>query len=165
MELFANGLKIREQSIHAPAGAIEKASIQWKIAKPAHDVHLVAIASGPAITAPYWPIPSPHMPVDRVRDPHVIGSTNPVWVDADGDGKFTAAREYAQALIQRVGTDPEKLIPALAAYDEAVAVQAAGLCRAAGRDPRDISFSTALASAQEHVKTGFASFAATLPAK
>ena len=165
VELFANGVKIREQSIHAPAGAIVKASIEWKIARPAHDVHLVAIASGPGVTAPYWPIPapSPYQPAGRVRNSKVIGSTNPVWVDSDGDGHFTAARHYAQTLIQRLGPDPAKLIPALVAYDEAVAVQAAGLGHAAGRDPRAPAFVTALGTAAEQVKTGFATFAATLP--
>ena len=41
--------------------------------------------------------------------------------------------------------------------------QAAGLCRAAGRDVRDAEFARLLAAAPEPVRRGFAAFAATLP--
>ena len=49
---------------------------------------------------------------------------DPVWNDGDGDGKFTAAHEYAIALVQRTAWDAEKLRAALADFDEAVAAQA-----------------------------------------
>ena len=55
------------------------------------------------------------------------------------------------------------MLPALGAYDEAIAAQAAGLCRAAGRDVRDAEFARLLAAAPEPVRRGFAAFAATLP--
>ena len=68
MELYANGVKIREESIHAPDDAVVKAAIEWRVPKPEHDVHLVAIASGPGVSAPYWAIPAPCIqPTDRVR--------------------------------------------------------------------------------------------------
>ncbi|MDB6075475.1 MAG: hypothetical protein JWO89_3115, partial [Verrucomicrobiaceae bacterium] len=51
----------------------------------------------------------------------------PVWLDADGDGKFESAYAYAERLIMRTGTDGAKLEGALKAYDEAVAIQARAL--------------------------------------
>ena len=90
-----------------------------------HDVHLVAIASGPGVTAPFWETPRPYQPSSKVFTPRVLGATNPVWLDADGDGKFTPARAYAEQLVKRHGTAAAKLFPALADYDEAVAAQAA----------------------------------------
>jgi len=44
IELFANGILIREQKIEDDHRAGEKARIFWQLPKPAHDVHLVVIA-------------------------------------------------------------------------------------------------------------------------
>jgi hypothetical protein len=162
VELFANGVRIREQKIAAAGGAAEKANIEWKIPKPPRDVFLVAIASGPGVTAPCWPIPSPYQPTAGVRDPRVIGATNPIWIDGDGDGHFTAARGYAERIVRAAGTEPKSLIPALASCDAAVAAQAAGLCNAAGADVRGASFAAALESAPAPIREGFAAFAETL---
>lgn len=133
VELFANGIKIREQAIQ-PGRAPEKARITWTIARPKHDVHLVAIATGPGVTAPYWEIARPYQAASKIFNPRVVGSTNPIWIDGDGDGRFTAARAYAVALLQQVGGDAAKLKPALTGYDEAVAVQAADLAAQAAAE-------------------------------
>jgi hypothetical protein len=165
VELYANGVKIADQEIHAAANAVEKASAEWLIPRPSHDVYLVAIASGPGITAPYWKQAPPYQPDSRELNLRVIASTNPVWVDADDDGKFTSARGYAKLVLDRVGMDPTKLVTALAGYDEAVAAQAAGLCQVAGHDVRDDAFKNAMSTAAEPVKRGFAVYEATLPPK
>ena len=165
VELYANGVKIREQQIEAPVSPVEKTRITWIIPKPSYDAHLVAIASGPPVTAPFWPIPKPYQPASRVWEPRVIGATNPIWVDGDGDGKFTAPRAYAKEIIKRTGTEPAKLIPELAKFDEAIAVQAASLCQAAGHDVRSSGFEEALKKALPHVRRGFEAYATTLSAK
>lgn len=92
----------------------------------------------------------------------MLGATNPVWLDADGDGKFTAARGYAEQLVQRHGTDAGKLFPALAHYDEAVAAQAASLCHAAGKDLRGVEYQRALRDAARAVQHGWVNYAGTL---
>ncbi len=130
VELFANGIRIREQSI-APTAEITKARVVWTVPRPAHDVHLVAIATGPGVTAPYWDTPRPYQAASKTFTPRIIGSTNPVWIDGDGDGKFMSARAYAVRLRDSAAGAPEKLTTALASYDEAVAVQVRAL--AAGR--------------------------------
>lgn len=162
VELFANGVKLREERIATPDAAGVNARIEWTLPKPRHDTYLVAIASGPGLNAPYWPIPFPHQPVNRVRDPHVVGSTNPVWLDADDDGKFTSARDYAARWVRRAKADPAELLPALAGYDESVAAQAAELCKDAGCDVRGAAFAKGLQSAVDQVRRGFAAFTATL---
>ncbi len=135
VELFANGIKIREQAIQAPAGSVEKAAVVWRLPRPAHDVHLVAIAHGPAVTAPYWAIPFPYQPTDRNRDRCVLGATNPVWLDADGDGKFSSARDYAKQVIERSGGNPGKLAAELTRYDAAVGAQVKALRRTVNDTP------------------------------
>ena len=91
-----------------------------------------------------------------------MGSTNPIWLDADGDGRFTTARGYARKLIEQHGLTPSRLLPALDRYDEAVAVQAASLCAARGVRLDSEGFSTAFGSAAPQVQRGFAAFVSTL---
>jgi hypothetical protein len=67
--------------------------VRWTVPRPAQDVHLIAIASGPGITSPHWAIPKPYQPSSRMWNARVLGATNPIWVDADGDGKFTPLRK------------------------------------------------------------------------
>jgi hypothetical protein len=183
--LFANGLLVREQAFDVAArpGAREgarpealegvarrgrgvggeQAVVRWRLPRPQHDVHLVAIATGPGMTAPFWAIPRPYQPVSRRWESRVIGSTNPIWIDADDDGRFSSARAYATELLARHGPVPSALLPALSRYDEAVAAQAASLCAAAGADLRSPSFARGLAEATAPVRRGFAAFAATQP--
>lgn len=127
LALYANGRILREQPIQDDRRAGEKARISWQIPRPAHDVHLVLIATGPGVAEPYWEIPRPYQPSSRKFAPRVIGSTNPVWLDADGDGRFQSAFAYAQDLIARLGGEPEKLREALKRFDETVAVQVESL--------------------------------------
>jgi hypothetical protein len=123
IELYANGILIREQSIKDEHRAGVKARITWELPKPAHDVHLVAIATGPGITEPFWEIPRPYQPSSKTLTPRVIGSTNPIWLDSDGDGKFASAFAIAQALVTKHGSVPSALREALKKHDAAVVVQ------------------------------------------
>lgn len=124
--LFANGLLLREEKI-AATDRTTKAHLLWRIPRPRHDIHLVAIATGPGVTAPYWETPRPYQPTTKAFVPRLVGATNPVWLDADGDGTFTAARGYAARVIKTAAGDATKRQAALAGYDAAVAAQAADL--------------------------------------
>ena len=110
--LYANGLPLREEVQAGSTSGGLKLSFTWPIPRPAHDVHLVAIATGPAPEGLHWPLPKPYQPSSTTWTPRVIGSTNPVWLDADGDGAFLPARAIAQRLVA-AKADP-------AGYDEAV---------------------------------------------
>ena len=161
VELFANGVRVAEQKL-APGRGVTQSRVAFKLPRLKHDVHLVAIASGPGVTAPFWETPRPYQPSSKNFVPRVLGATNPVWVDADGDGKFTAARGYAELLVKRHGTDAAKLFPALAGYDEAVVAQAASLCHAAGKDLRSVEYSHAMRGASRSVQRGWVSYAGTV---
>jgi hypothetical protein len=156
--LFANGVKVREQALTS----LGDQTVTWTLPRPLHDAHLVAIASGPGVTAPYWGIPRPYQPASPHWESRVIGSTNPIWVDGDGDGQFTAPRAYARRLAAQHSANPLTLIPALASFDEAVAAQAASLCVAAGHSIASPETQVALKSAAPPVQRGFATFAETL---
>lgn len=161
--LFANGIEIRAVQVPLSDRAGEKVKVTWAIPRPTHDLYLIAIASGPGVTAAYWPVTPPYQPTSPVWVPRMIGSTNPIWVDADGDGAYTAPRAYAASLLKQTGADAASLLTALGAYDEAVAAQAASLYQAAGHDIRDDSFVRRLKRSPGQVQRGFASYRATLP--
>jgi hypothetical protein len=154
--LFANGTKLREQTLN---GTDE--TVTWTLPRPAFDVHLVAIATGPGVTAPFWAIPRPYQPTSPHWEGRVIASTNPIWVDGDGDGQFTAARGYAQQVMKESGGNPAALIAALARFDEAVATQAASLSAAAGTRLDALQFAGQLKKAPPQVQSGVMAFAAT----
>jgi hypothetical protein len=156
--LYANGVAIREEQIRTGTRGGVKWSGEWTLADTKHDVHLVAIATGPGIGAPYWPIAKPYQPMSPVVARHVIGSTGPVWLDVDGDGQRTTALAYAQRLVSTHGNRPIDVVAKLASYDEAVAVQAAALLKAAGADLNDAKLRAAINQAGPHVDHGFRVF-------
>lgn len=158
VELYANGVRIREAKI-----ATQKTPIKWEgewtLPRFRHDVHLVAIASGPGVGELYWPIARPYQPTSPRVDRRVIGSTGAVRLDGDGDGRWSSAFDYAQRLHKLHAGDVPRLIEALAEYDEAVAAQAAGLLQAAGTSVQDPEILKASRTAGEQVARGFEAFA------
>jgi hypothetical protein len=92
VQLFSNGELVREEKFSPIYKPGVKKRFEWKIPKPFRDAHLEIIASGPPVTAPFWRIPKPYQPTSTTWNPRVIGATNPIWIDADDDGKFTPPR-------------------------------------------------------------------------
>ena len=121
--LYANGELLREQSVADDGRAGVKAIVEWEIPRPAHDVFLVVVATGPGVTAPYWEIPRPYQPSAPRFSPRVLGSTNPVWVDCDGDAKFQCALDYAKTILSRAAGDAQAQRAEAGAYGVPVAVQ------------------------------------------
>ncbi|HEX5176702.1 MAG TPA: CehA/McbA family metallohydrolase, partial [Chthoniobacteraceae bacterium] len=158
--LFANGTQIREtdflKAIAGPnsAGGL-KGRVAWPIPRPRHDIHLVAIATAPAVDEPFWAMTKPYQPNSIHWQGRAIGSTNPVWIDGDGDGKFSSARAYAERVVVADTTSIKGMLSLLAEYDEAVAIQAASICQIRGMDLAAPAFVSALENAPLAVKNGF----------
>jgi hypothetical protein len=163
VELFANGQKIAGRPIIHPPGAITKADVTFSVKNPGHDVWLVAIASGPGVTEPYWPTARPYQPTRADWEPRVIGSTNPIRLDCDGDGRYSSALDYARAVFEANSSSPDRLIRALQPYDEAVAVQAASLCRSKGMNLSVNPFRDLIENAAPAVRQGFVAYQRLLP--
>ena len=136
--LYVNGLEADHADIPQTATPAQPAGVKWQgrftLPRPKHDVHLVAIATGPGVTGPWWPCAKPYQPTSPRFTPCVLGATAPVYVDADGNGRFDSAYDYAQRLVADTAGDAAALSPRLADYDEAVAVQVASVLRA--REPQ-----------------------------
>jgi len=120
--LYLNGTEARREKIEPTEKPVKHEAV-WRIRRPAHDAHLVVVATGPPVTAPYWPM-------SGGEKAYVLGATNTVWLDADGDGKFTSAREYAVQLVGAHGLRGEKTMEALRVHDAAVLAQFGSLARA-----------------------------------
>lgn len=131
VELYANGVKIRETDYVQPRVRLRRSS-GFVLNRPFHDVYLVGIATGPGVTAPFAETPRPYQPTSKTFTPKVLASTNPIWIDGDGDGKYTSPRGYAEQLVKDYGMNMERLLPALAPYDEAIVVQTLDICRERG---------------------------------
>jgi hypothetical protein len=87
--LYANGLPAKEARVSGDKKGGLKWQGTWNLPSPGYDLHLVAIATGPGVTQPFWRIPKSYQPESPDWRPYVIGSTGAVWIDADGDGKVT----------------------------------------------------------------------------
>ena len=162
LTLYANGHAIAKKNFKSGA-RVEKANFNLTLPRPRHDVHLIAVATGPGIRAPFWESPRSYQPTSRKHNPRVQGATNPIWIDGDGDGKFTAARGYAKRIIKLHGKNIPQLLSALAPFDQAVAAQAADLLAAAGQDLREARFQKHLTAATPATRAGFTALIATLP--
>ncbi|MCA9020304.1 MAG: CehA/McbA family metallohydrolase, partial [Planctomycetaceae bacterium] len=156
IQLYANGQLIRSEPIKSSKQGGIKWQETWKLKLPAHDGFLVAIATGPGVSAPYWQFAKPYQPDTPAFESQVAGSTGAVWIDADGDGKKTAAVEYAERLLKQHAEDLNALFKQLEGYDQAVVMQVASLLRARGLEPFDPKLTKALRSASKSVQLGFA---------
>ena len=163
LTLYANGIPILEKNFTSAKDKILKANLRHVMDRPKHDLYLVAIATGPGVTKPYWEIPRPYQHKTNEYVPRVLGATNPVWLDGDEDGSFTFPNEYAKQLVVKTKGDLGQVIKALADYDQSITVQAAGILSEGG-----IKLDGKQAKAQwektssESVRRGFALFVDTL---
>jgi hypothetical protein len=92
----------------------------------------------------------------------LLGATNPVWVDADADGRFTSPREYAAKLVREFQNAPDNLIARLAEYDWATATQCAELLDLEGVNLHSTPFQQALKKTAPEIRSGFQDYLATL---
>lgn len=153
--LYANGKAIRAEKIRDAGKAGLKWKSTWEIPLPKHDIFLVATAEGPGSGMPFWPIAKPYQPASPDWTPRLMGSSGAVWIDADNNERRNAAFDYAKEIVDSSPDSIDKIIKRLAAYDEAVAAQVAGLLWKAGTTLTSSEVSTALKRARPETKAGF----------
>jgi hypothetical protein len=122
--VFVNGIAVAEVPVPREEGKPTDVTLDLEIARPPHDAHLVCVVTGAGVADASW----------RIDANYTLGATNPVFLDADGDGVYRSPRETAQAIVARSGFEPEKLEAEFASVDDAVAIQLASLARAAYED-------------------------------
>ena len=113
--LFLNGRLVADRRMQTERGAPTDQRLEFVIATPPNDAHLVCVATGPGVRGRFW------------RSAETVGyvqaATNPVFIDADGDGKYSSPRETGLRIIAEHGMEPDDLVAPLGKVDDAVAVQ------------------------------------------
>lgn len=160
--LFTNGQLVREHHFEeggrdAPHDGVIWSG-QWKLPVPRHDVHLVAITVGPGIESLHWRTAKPYQPDTSDPGTSAIGCSGAIWFDADGDGRRTPARGYAEQVSARAAGNLDVLFRELAEFDEAVAAQAAALLQASGRSLLEEPIQERLRAASVPVRRGFTAY-------
>lgn len=163
VQLYANGQLLGEKALPTePKGDLPtgvKWEGVWRLKRPTHDVHLVAIATGPGIAGPYWPTAKPYQPTSPDWQAQVIGASGAVWLDGDGDGVKSCARDYAKRRWQESDKDVARLIDSLGHDDAAIAAHAAHLYHTSGGDLSADGLQQALKAAAPAVRDGFRAYA------
>lgn len=149
VELFANGRLVERRELKSKAGIV-KAREVFSVGPFANDFHLIAVATGPGVRQPYWETPRPYQPTSKVFNARLIGATNPVWVDGDGNGRYSSPYETAGRLVK--GGDLASILARLGKMDSAVATQTASRLLAQGTKVGG----ALLAKADSHVRDAFA---------
>ncbi len=162
VRLYLNGELYQELQIAAQTRTTQPRGVVWSgtISLPAllHDVHVVAIATGPGIDGAHWKTAKPYQWLSEDWTPRVIGCSEAVWLDADQDGQFRSARDYAQQAVTSSGRDFKRLMQELAKFDAATAAQAAHLIESELKEAEREQLGAALKAAAPQTQAGFARY-------
>jgi hypothetical protein len=162
LQLFANGELVRDERIDVLTKRLLPVGVKWegvwKLPKPRHDVHLVAIALGDGITSLHWPTAKPYQPTSSSGATTTLGISGAVWIDGDGDGKKSSARRYAERIATAAKGDLPSLIAALGDYDSATAAQAAYLVHTGSEEVSPDALLAAASKSPDPVRAGFAAY-------
>lgn len=129
--------------------------------KPKADAWYVLVAESPGLTNAYWSIARPYQPSSPEWNPTMIGATNPIYLDGNNDGLYTAPRRFAQHLYETYAS-PHDLIPALGQYDRAIALHTAEILHEARIDLTSAEFRPALNRSAPHVRQAFTDYLTTV---
>ena len=159
VKLFANGVEIRSQRIDKTQADAEgtgtHAIIKWVLELPPHDMHLVAVATGPGIDGLYWKTAKPYQPTSPIWTPQTLGISGPIWIDADRDGRRWSASDYARDIVAKSNGDLRSCLDALQPYDEAIAIQVAYQLELNGLSVLSEATSFEMVHASKQVRRGF----------
>jgi hypothetical protein len=112
--VYLNGLKVSERNISLNRGFVLATNLNFRIAVPTEDAFIVCVAYGEGVKDPSWP----------TYANYTFAVTNPIFIDADKDGKYRSPRETAVALLAKMKPfSLAKVQRAIETVDAAIAVQ------------------------------------------
>jgi len=160
IQLYANGQLVREEEIKQRSSNKKGViwSGNWKFKIPSHDVHLVAVATGPGIEEPFWKTAKAYQPTSPHFEPRLLGCSGAIWIDADRDQQKTSAYQYAQIIFAESKGDINKITLQLKKDDAAIAAQVAHLYQQSGNSILSEECVTALKKASPQTQKGFRNY-------
>lgn len=112
--VYLNGLKVAEQELSMAPRTALRTNVTFQIPAPKHDAYLICVAYGDGVKDPSW---------KTVAD-YTLAVTNPIFIDADADGKYSSPRETAVTLLKTIEPlDTQGLEKAVAQVDPTIGVQ------------------------------------------
>ncbi|MCR9232690.1 MAG: CehA/McbA family metallohydrolase [bacterium] len=100
--IYVNGKQVGHQTIKTESNQPTDQTLTFSLELPPHDAYVVAFVLGDGITLPGW--------TTYGKASQAI--TNPIFLDVDGDGKYSAPRETAQRLIAKSQKEDGSFSPA-----------------------------------------------------
>lgn len=97
--IYVNGRRVAEKTIESHPGQPTDQTLEFSFDQPTHDAYVVAFVLGDGITLPGW------TPYGKATQ----AITNPIYLDVDGDKKYSAPRDTARRLIANYGDKGAKL--------------------------------------------------------
>lgn len=118
--VYVSGVQVAEKTILAgyPKRPTD-VSLDFSIPAPPRDAYIVCVVLGDAASHPSW----------ETKEKFTLAATNPIFLDGDGDGKYSSPREIAMGLLERAGKSTDSQWQAVTAADDIVAVQMLSLMR------------------------------------
>lgn len=114
VEFWVNGSLVREiQNLPHEAGQPTDVALPITVELPREDCWLVVLVEGPKPEGPWW----------YTLQDSLCAVSNPVFLDRDGDGRWSSPKRTAEILLEAHHDDPEGLEEALKKSDAAVRAQ------------------------------------------
>ncbi len=162
IQLYANGQLVREETIGQRPPEEEGViwTGKWKYNIPSHDVHLVAVATGPGIKEPFWKTARPYQPTSPHFESRLIGCSGAIWIDGDHDRQKTSASGYAQKVFEKCKENINSIMVELKNddADAAIAAQVAYLYQQSGNSLLSEECVAALKNASPATQKGFRNY-------
>ena len=118
--VFLNGVPAAEMTVPTQTGTATDATLKFVLRTPVHDAYLVCVVIGAGVKEPSW----------TTYETYTLAATNPIYLDGDGDGRYSSPRETARALLGRFDGDMKKLRKLMSQTDEVIGLQMLSLARA-----------------------------------
>ena len=90
--VYLNGIHAAEQELTMAPLTPLKTNLTFKITAPRHDAYIVCVAYGDGVKNPSW----------KTMADFTLAVTNPIFIDTDGDGKYTNPHATALALLDKI---------------------------------------------------------------
>ncbi len=111
--VFLNGVSMAEQEVPAVPGVATDARLTFQMPIYGVDAHLVCVVLGDPVLEAGW----------KTFNDYTLAATNPVYLDVNGDGKYSSPRDSAKRILGSLGRDKDALIGTLEIIDPVLGLQ------------------------------------------